>query len=68
MTDEKRDAIANILSAARAVSKEKNIKRRERRIKEAEFNLKRSSDEQVLKLWERVQNEGAENVFAPPKK
>lgn len=68
MTDIKKEAIQNILSAARSVSKEKNIKKRERRIKEAEFNLKRSTDEQVLKLWQRVQDEGAENVFAPPQK
>lgn len=58
------EMIEEILQAARAISKEKNIKKRENRIRAARVNLIKSSDEQVAALLDEIHEKGAEQVFS----
>ena len=60
---EKSELIEKILDAARNASKQKNIKKRENGLRTAKLCLQKSTEKQVEDLWERVQKEGAENVF-----
>lgn len=60
---EKSELIEKILDAARKASKQKNIKKRENGLRTAKLYLQKSTEKQVEDLWERVQKEGAENVF-----
>lgn len=60
---EKSELIEKILDAARKASKQKNIKKRENGLRTAKLCLQKSTEKQVEDLWERVQKEGAENVF-----
>ena len=60
---EKSELIEKILDAARKASKQKNIKKRDNGLRTAKLCLQKSTEKQVEDLWERVQKEGAENVF-----
>lgn len=60
---EKSELIEKILDAARKASKQKNIKKRENGLRTAKLYLQKSTEKQVEDLWERVQKEGAKNVF-----
>lgn len=60
----KNEMIDFILDEARKVSKDKDIKKRERKLKIAQFNLKKSTETQVEGLYNRVKAEGAEKVFS----
>lgn len=60
---EKSELIEKILDSARKASKQKNIKKRENGLRTAKLCLQKSTEKQVEDLWERVQKEGAENVF-----
>lgn len=60
---EKSELIDKILDAARKASKQKNIKKRENGLRTAKLHLQKSTEKQVEDLWNRIENEGAENVF-----
>ena len=59
----KGDLIEKIISSAREISKEKNIKKRERGLSVAKLHLQKSTEKQVEDLWNKIETEGAENVF-----
>lgn len=64
INERKNEMIEYILEEARKISKDTDIKKRERKIKMARFNLKKSTEEQVENLYNRVKEEGAEKVFS----
>lgn len=64
INERKNEMIEYILEEARKVSRDTDIKKRERKIKMARFNLKKSTEEQVENLYNRVKEEGAEKVFS----